>query len=173
MHAKWVFKHFQPWPGRRIRRLTALWIMGLLIGIILCNRGSFDAVRMLSGMSLASPAPPCLFLVCFLPVVLIAIALTSPFFQISYLAVFLSAVSHGFCGTLVYMAQGSAAWLLRPLLLFSASCTSVLMWWLLLQSMNKGRLYRNIRLAGALACFIYLIDLFLVSPFVSDLVKYF
>ena len=173
MHPKWVFKHFYPQSGRRVRLLAALWILGLLAGIILCSIGPYDAADILHSTVSVSPAPLSLFLICFLPVIFVAIALTSPFFLLSYFAVFLSAVSHGFCGIMIHVAQGSAAWLLRPLLLFSASCTSVLMWWLLLQSKNKSRLHRNIRLAGILSCLIYIVDLFLVSPFVGDLAKYF
>lgn len=173
MHSKWVFKHFYPWSGRRVRLLAALWILGLLVGIILCSISSYDAAGMLYNAISTSPAPLGLFLVCVLPVVFTAIALTSPLFQLSYLVVFLSAVSHGFCGIMIYIAQGNVAWLLRPLLLFSASCTSVLMWWLLLQSKTKSYLHKNIRLAGVMSCFIYIVDLFLVSPFVGDLAKYF
>lgn len=173
MHSKWVFKHFYPRPKRQLYILAALWTFGLLAGVLLCNLGLNDSAGVLLGAALTAPSPLGLFLVCMLPVTLTAIALVSPLFVLAYIIVFLGAVSHGFCGIMIYMAQGSAAWLLRPMLLFSSSCISVLVWWLFLKSEMKGHLHRNIRLVCILAFFIYAIDLFIVSPFVDDLAKYF
>lgn len=173
MHTKWVFKHFSARSGRQIRILAALWTMSLLTGIVLCCLSRFDAFSEFRFLFSDDPAPLSLFLVCVFPVVLIAIALTASLFGLVCLTVTMSGVSHGFCGIMIYIAQGSAAWLLRPMLLFSASFVSVLMWWLILQNETSGRLRKNIRLAGVLSCVVFVIDLFIVSPIVGDLVKYF
>lgn len=173
MHSKWVFKHFRPRSGRQVGFLAALWMVGLFAGIALCSLGSFDSAALLRSAVSVAPTPLGLFLTCVLPIALIAIAFTSSLFGLAYITVFLCAASHGFCGIMIYFAQGSAAWLLRPMVLFSAGFTSVIMWWLILQSESKSRLHNNVRLAGVLSCFVYIIDLFVISPLVGDLLKYF
>jgi len=173
MHSKWAFIHFYHQSRRQILFLATLWFTGLLFGILLCSLKSYDSVGILHRAVIDTPAPFALFLVCVLPVALTAIAVSLPLFGLIYPTVVLTAVSHGFSGTVIYIAQGSAAWLLRPLLLFSASCTSVLMWWLLLQDEPKRRLRKNVILAGVLSCVIFLIDLLVISPLVGELAKYF
>jgi hypothetical protein len=71
----------------------------------------------------------------------------------------------------ISIAFGSSAWIIRPLLLFSSGCSSVLMWWLVLRG-NAGRNYKkHICFAFFTSCLVYVLDLFLVSPFVGDLIK--
>ena len=173
MHYKWVFNHFQTRSRRPINTLATLWILGLLIGILLSCLAPYDFAEVFRLAFVSKPAPLQLLFVCVLPVAVAAIALSSSLFVFSYIAVFFCAVSHGFCGIAIYAMFGSAAWLLRPILLFSAGCSSVLMWWLFLQNETKSRLHSNIRIVGILSCLIFFIDLFIVSPFIGDLAKYF
>ena len=173
MHLKWVFKHFAPRLRSRILPMVALWTFSLLAGILLCALSSSDLVGLFRAACTASPAPAGRLLVCTLPIAVMAAALLSPLFVLSYLAVFLCGISHGFCGFAIYIAQGNAAWLLRPMLLFSAGCSSVLMWWLILQCQIRPRLHRNIRLSAVLSCVVYCIDSFVISPLIGDLSKYF
>lgn len=173
MHLRWVFTHFQPRSCRPGRSLVMLWTLGLLIGILLSCLASYDFTETFRLLFATEPGPLQLFFVCVLPVASVAITLSSSLYVFSYIAVFFCAVSHGFCGSAIYVMLGSSAWLLRPILLFSAGCTSVLMWWLLLQNETQSRFYRNIRIAGILSCLILFIDLFIVSPFIGDLAKYF
>lgn len=171
MHTKWVFKHFHPVRDRQICIFAALWVIGLLSGVLLCDHSAYDFSVIFFGAVNTDPLPLGLFLICALPATLSALAFTFSLFPITCLIVFSIAVFQGFSGTLVYMSVGSAAWLLRPMLLFSASCTSVLMWWLLLQCKDRRLKYKHIRLAFVFSCITFLIDLFLVSPLVSGLAK--
>lgn len=171
MHTKWVFKHFRPRAGKRNFFLVLLWDIGLVLGVLLCSLAPCDISDILFGAIYTKPSVFGLFLVCVLPVALTAISVRTSLFWFSYLTVFLSAVSRGFSGTAIYIAVGSASWLLRSLLLFSASCTSVLMWWLLLQADTGRHLRERMRLSLGLSCFVYIIELFFISPLVSDLVK--
>ena len=171
MHTKWVFKHFYPRSDRQICIFAVLWVIGLLSGVLLCKHSSFDVSIIFFGAVNTDPLPLILFLICVLPATLSAFAFSCSLFPIACLIVFSVALFQGFSGTLIYMSVGSAAWLLRPMLLFSASCTSVLMWWLLLQSKSGRLIYKNIRFAFVFSCITFLIDLFLVSPLVSDLTK--
>ncbi len=173
MHSKWVFKHFHRRPGNRIPLLLALWFTGLLIGILLCNSRAFDCAAVLRCAVAEMPSPIGLLLVCLLPVALTAIAVCSPLIGILYLTVVLNAISHGFCGTVIYIALGSAAWLLRPMLLFTSCCTSALMWWLILQNEGQNRNRKNIRTAGIVSGIVFIVDLFVVSPLVDNVSKYF
>ena len=171
MQSKWVFKHFRVRSNKQFCVLAILWGVGLLFGVWMCSHSPYVATAALYGVISTKPSMLSLLLVCILPVALSAIATCSMLFPVAYLLVFLSAVSHGFCGSAIHIAVGDAAWLLRPLLLFSGGCTSVLVWWLLLQGCVGSRLKKRICLAFCLSCVVYIIDLFLVSPFVGDLIK--
>lgn len=175
MHLKCLFKHFSFYPRSRFYLLAALWGGGLLVGILLSPSRFFEsATALLSALSV-SPAPISLFLTIILPIAITAIAVSTPLFVLSYFSVFLIAICHGFCGITVFLTMSSSSWLLRPLILFSSSCISVLMWWLLLHNSHGANknCAAEICLAGFLSCVIYIIDLFVISPFLSDLAKYF
>ena len=175
MHSKCLFKHFALLPRLRIQLLAVLWGTGLLVGILLSATCFRESTAVLRSALTVTTAPFLLFLTIALPVAVTAVALSTPLFTLSYPLVFFTAVCHGFCGILIYLAQGSSSWLLRPMILFSASCTSVLMWWLLIRNSKEKclSLGADIRLAGVLSCFIFVIDLFVISPLLTDLTKYF
>lgn len=171
MHSKWVFKHFYLRTSNQVYVLAILWVIGLLSGIILCSYSYCDFTGIFFGAVNVDPAPLALFLVCMLPVLLSAVAVSFSLFSITCLVVFAVAVFQGFSSMVVYIAVGSAAWLLRPILLFSASCSSVLMWWLLLQHKKGRRLHKSIHVVLISSSLTFVVDMFLVSPFVSDLAK--
>ena len=173
MHPKWVFKHFWSRSRSGFFPTAMLWMLSLLIGFLLCSQSPLDPVSAFQSVLSASSGPLGSLCVCVLPIVVMAIALLSPLFALSYLVVFLLGISHGYCGCMIYLAIGNASWLLRSLLLFSASCSSVLMWWLILQNETTHRLNKNIRFAGTLSCIFFVIDLLVISPIVGDLAKYF
>ena len=171
MHSKWVFKHFRFSSSKRNIVLALLWGGGLLAGILLCVVAPFDPKSTLYDVMCASPSLLSLFLVCVLPVLVTTVAVSTSLFSIVYVLVLLSAITHSFSGTAIYLAVGNAAWIVRPMLLFSAGGTSVLMWWLLLQRSAQYRGFKPACLALCLSCLIYILDLFLLSPFVGDLSK--
>lgn len=173
MHAKWVFKHFSSYAQGRVLYLVMVWALSLMAGILLCASASIDPYDTIQTTFSEPPSLVGRFFICVLPVASITAVLQSPLFVLSYLVVFLCGVSHGFCGFATYIALGDAAWLLQPLLLFSTGCSSVLMWWLISQGGAKSRIHKCIRPAVILCCVIYCIDLFVVSPLVADLSKYF
>lgn len=173
MHSKWVFKHFRARTGRRLSSLVILWALSLVAGILICALSAHDLDAVFRFAFTASPALPGKVLVCILPVAVTAVALLSPIYVLIYPVVFFSGISRGFCGCMIYMAQGNAAWLLRPILLFYAGCWSVLMWWLILQDHTGRPIHKHIRLASILSCITCIVDLFVVSPLIGDLSKYF
>lgn len=173
MHTKWVFKHFRSRSRKGFFPITMLWTVSLLVGFLLCICSSFEPISVLRSVLSAERGLLGSLFTCLVPIAVVAIALLSQLFPLSYLVVFLCGVSYGYCGCLIYLAAGVASWLLQSLLLFSAGCSSVLMWWLMLHSKTADLLHKNICIAGVLACVLFLIDLFIVSPIVDELAKYF
>ena len=171
MHSKWVFKHFCPHSGKRNFLLFLIWVIGLLLGTLLCNFASFNCIEFLYEAVSVKPSIPGLLLVCTLPVALSSIAICSRVFLIAYLLVFLNAISLGFCGTIINISFGSSAWIIRPMLLLSSGCASVLMWWLLLQNNLEKHNRKHIRLALIISCLVCILDFLFISPFVGDLIK--
>lgn len=173
MHVKWVFKHFSSRVQGRVPRLAIVWALSLLAGIFLCASASIDPYDTFCAIFSEPPSLFGRFLVYALPVASVIGALHSPLFALSCIVVFLWGFSHGFCGFAICTAISDAAWLLHPLLLFSASCSSVLMWLIILRGRTKSCIHKIIRLAVILCCVFYSVDLFIVSPLVSNLSKYF
>ena len=173
MHTKWVFSHFSIGSKLHIRMLFMLWFAGLTVGILMCKLCPDAFVSTMCNALHISPSPYGLLLAGILPVAVTAILLITSLYWLLYPMVFLRAVCLGFSAILIYIAQGSCAWLLRPMLLFSASCASVLMWWLLLTGNNKICLFRGIRFAAFLSCLMFIVDCFVIQPLFDDLSKYF
>lgn len=171
MHSKWVFKHFRPKTSMRNFRLILIWGIGLILGVLLCDTAPYNCTEMLYETISVKPSLLSLFLICVLPVSLSAIAVCLPFFPIAYLLLFLCSVTHGFCGTVVNLTFGSSAWIIRPLILFSSGCTTVLVFWILFQSHTGRCIKKNICLALTLSFLVCILDLFLVSPFLGDLIN--
>ena len=171
MHSKWVFNHFDYRSKGSVLSAVMLWISGIVTGIVLCLVNSHIAVNTLNDSISSSPKPYGLFLICVLPIVFVLLSRTRLLFALVYFMMFLVAISYGFCGMGIYVSLRSAAWLLKPMLLFSASCSSVLMWWLLLQVKMRQGFCRSVCLTAALSGLVFIADFFLVSPFVGDLAK--
>ena len=171
MHSKWVFKHFRPYESKRNLVLILTWCGGLLAGVLLCSHASYNYANIVYGAIHTCPSLPGQLVVCVLPVTVSALAVYLPLFPVAYILVLLSAVTHGFSGMAIFMAVGSAAWIVRPMLLVSSSCAFVLMWWLLLQRDAGSRTYKPVCLALCLSCLIGILYLFFISPFIGDLTK--
>lgn len=171
MHSKWVFKHFCPGSNKRNVLLAMLWGGGLLAGVSLCAYTPFATESILYGVMYAKPSLLSLFLIGVMPVLFTAVCAFTSLHPIAYVLILLSAITHGFSGTAIYLAVGSAAWIVRPLLLFTSSSTSVLMWWLLLQRNTRRGAHKQVGLALFLSLLVYLLDFFILSPLIGDLTK--
>ena len=175
MHSKWVFKHFLSLSKRHLQLLFLVWVAGLFLGMLLCATCNDQTAQLCTGVARAVANRFALVLVCLLPIVIVVIALFARLFFLAYPVVFLMAFSRGFSGFLVCMEQGSGAWLIRPMFLFSAGCTSVILWWLLIRNCNGRRLNfrKDIAIAIASLFVVNTIDLCFISPFLAGLSKYF
>ena len=169
MHTKWVFNHFGSRSKKWILVLLSLWILSLIVGILLCNLSAMDADNSYCTSLFAAPTPLGLLLVYTLPIAAVSFALQLPISAPFYFVISLTGISFGFTGAMVYLVQGSAAWLLRPMLLFSGGCASVLMWWLILKPETRRRRFPKLRLVAILSCISFVVDLFIVSPLLDDL----
>ena len=173
MQSRCLFKHFSTHTKLPIYILCLLWICGLLLGIMLASYSDHSLTDTLHNALLTAPQFSSLFLVVAIPVSLTAVAVSTPLFALSYPLIFLIALSHGYSGISIYLIYGSCAWLIRPLILFSASCTSVLIWWLLICGCDSCNHKADVRLTTIIFSIIFIINLFVVSPLFDDLTKYF
>ena len=175
MHSRCLFKHFSTYKKLPIYILCLLWICGLLLGIMLASYQDHSLTDTLHSSMLTTPRLSSLFLVVAIPVSLIVVAVSTPLFALSYPLIFLIALCHGYSGILIYLIEGNCSWLIRPLILFSASCTSVLIWWLLFRNCNSrcSKRRSDIQLAAVISFVIFIINSFVISPFLDDLAKYF
>ena len=173
MHLQCVFKHFSHRERKGVFLYIIVWITSLLVGILLCSASVQSSVDLFRDLFCVSPTVFGRVTICVFPIVIAASCFFPPLFVLSYFALASSGVAYGFCGCMIYLAWGSAAWALRPLLLFSAGSSSALMWWLIITRTTRIRMLNKIRCISVLSCVIFLIDLFVVSPIVGDLSKYF
>lgn len=153
--------------------LVSLWCLGLLFGILSSFACREDSYVILA--SIGKPASPfAVFLINGLPLAITAFALYRSIHFLLYPLFFLNAFCRAFCATLALML-GGGGWLIRFLFLFSGSCTSVLMWWLIFCHINErgNRFFHDVYLVSFLSCGISLIEIFLISPLLRELSNYF
>lgn len=173
MHSKWVFNHFRFRSEIQKLPLIVLWCLSLSAGIFLCTQSTCDLETLFVSLFAASPSFWCKLLVTTFSIGVAAVGFLLPGTVLYYLAVFLNGISYGFCGCAIYMAQGSAAWLLRMLILFPARFSSLLMWWFILQHRTAKDVSKCIRFVGVLICIAFVVDMFVVSPLLGDITNYF
>lgn len=171
MHSKWVFKHFEFQKKGHIPTLAMLWVLGLVTGIVLCGVSASNATNVFWDVLSTSPKPLGSLLVCLLPVSLVALLAVPSLAKLTYFLLPVLAVFHGFCGMCVYLAVGDGVWLLRPMLLFASSSVAVLVWQLIFRICAGRQLQKYICSTLLASCLIFIIDMFLISPFVGDLTK--
>jgi len=160
---------------RRLLLLTILWFAGLSAGMRCAVLFPYNAAHIFS-MSVKESLPPfSLCLTVAFPIAVVYVAFTCRAFALCYPLVFAEALCRGFSGVLIYLAPGSGAWRVRMLFLFSASITSVVMWWLLARHAGKSEpispkdFYTSSVVSGVAA----IIDIICISPFLSGFTKYF
>ncbi len=166
-------------PGSRISKSIALvtlfWFLGLLTGIGLAVVSPMDVTAIFRSAVSEQASPVLLFFVSAFPIMALTFALYLGAFPICSVLVFLNAICRGFSGMLIYLSLGSAAWLIRPLFLFSSSCVSVYMWWLIIRHFSKGRyhLFKDLSIVIILIFVTVMSDTFYISCFLTVLTKYF
>lgn len=174
MNTNLLFGHAITYRKLRFVILAFFWTIGFAIGISLAvlypKTSLFDIRQVLT--TYASPLS--LFFVVGLPISISVFSLWCPAFFLNYPLLFLNAMCRGFTGMLLYIALESGAWLIRFLYLFSGSCISVLIWWLLLRHPNQNcpAFSRDVRFVSILSCLIVVADIFFISPFLANISKY-
>lgn len=153
--------------------LSFPWVAGLLLGMHFAFNASTSISSLMHTVAYCRVSIVGLLLVLFFPLVISVIAISVPFFL--FPLSFIKALSYGFCFYSVMFAFGSAGWLFSMLLLFSDSCMSVLLNWLWCRHLFGKRhiLGRDVLYCALAAVSIGLVDYFLVSPYLTDLLYYF
>lgn len=171
MHFNCVFKHI----SRRVLSSPMCWFSGLMTGICsslwICHRLSW-----VQDIVYCKPVSP---------VACIATAFI-PFLSVVYflrgkqliglnLTLFLFAFGYGFSGSFIGFCFGSGAWLVRLLILSSASCSSVIIWFLVFrhwQSIEPPP--RSDYILPFAICFVIcLVNLLFIFPVLSSLAEFF
>ena len=175
MHTHSFFKHTPASYQFRICSLIFAWGIGLLVGMVLAIRNFAISVDSFFTAFITQPSLAQLLLAIGLPIVFVCLTLQFSVFYLSCLPVFITALCRGFCGMAIVLALGNRAWLIRLLFLFSSSCGSTLIWWLLLRHCQSRRtsFIKDVCAAGVLVCGIIAVELIVISPFLSQLTKYF
>lgn len=171
MNIKLIFNRFRICKRNKFMILFAFWVIGLVTGIIFAILFRLGSAPILNAAKETIRQPYFVLFVNILPIVLIAVAIHNHCRMFCLPLLFLEALCHGFCGMLPAFPFGDGAWLVRFFLLFSASCVSVVMWWLLLRhlSCNENSFSNDVLLACVLVCAVSLVDIYFISPQFSNL----
>ncbi len=92
-----------------------------------------------------------------------------------YPFVFADYLFRGFCGMIIYHIVGESSWLIRFLFMFSSYASSVVMWWFFFRCKQGSSrcILKNSYILLFSACLITVIDIFLISPLLEELIIYF
>ncbi len=174
MEFRALFQYCRRVVKSRLSLFALLWTCGLLIGI--CSANAYAFSYEIAGKSMISKQPLLIsvLFVTVIPIVLTFVSLRYVRWGCMCVVITVDAMSRGYCGTLVFHAFGSAAWLIRHLYLFSSICTSVLMWWLIVRHnrVDLNRFKRDGLICVLSAAVVAVADIYFVAPFLMDLSKY-
>ncbi len=153
---------------------SSVWIFGIVIGICLADAYAFSAGAVASALIAVRPSPIATLLITMLPVLMIGVSLWKASSIVCFATIAIDAVCRGYCSFMTFLSFGSAAWLVRGLVLFSGACTSVLMWWLLLRrgGTDPRRFKKDMVICILSAILISAVDILGISPFLSELAMY-
>ena len=154
--------------------LLMFWILGLCFGIWLAKSAPSIENFSLYGIVGLSPTLMGFIIICYIPVILNCIGLSTGFVLLSFIVVTLESVCRGFCGFFIYRLCGSGAWLLRLMLMFSSSVCLVIIWWNLFSYLAYGKTFRR-RVSCTIAIIVLvcvMVDYYFVSPFLHRVLMY-
>lgn len=154
--------------------LAFSWTLGLSAGVYFAGTMQSSVFSLMRAAASSRVSIVGLIVLLIFPLLLSAFAvyLSAP---ICLLPVsFCRGAAFGFCSLGALYAFGSAGWLVRLMLLFSASAMTVPLFWFWIRhiSGNKLLLRRDLAVCSALAVVIGIIDYFLVSPYLVMLMNY-
>ena len=147
-----------------------VWIIGILLGVIAAANRQNVAAEILKGALSKSPSLISCVLLGMARILIICLALRYRWSVIVYALLFTDAFCFGFCGIAIYLAAGEAAWLLRPLFLFSRIWCYIPIWWLLLHNTPSSKMLFT--WITVFCCLVVFTDFIFVVPMLLDLVKY-
>lgn len=157
----------------RVMLLAFLWISGLLCGtlFVLAAEDPFSSLMRTVAFNRVSIAGLAAVLVFPLIVSAVAVYMAVPTFILPIC--FVKAFCYGSSMFGASAAFGSAGWLMRLLLLFSDSCMMVPLLWFWCRHLTGRRdsLKRDLAVCAVFAVFIGIIDYFLVSPYLAELMN--
>ena len=154
--------------------ISFFWLLGLCFGISLAFFSTDRSAIMLHTAMEQNAPIVFVLLVGVLPIAILAMAIKYSLFWVACPLNLLTGMCRGYCGMLIFIAFRHGTWLLRTLFLFSSGIGSVLVWFLLIRNYTTaGQTFKqDLRLVAVVYLIIFAIDQLLISPFLSDLVKY-
>ena len=151
--------------------LALSWHFGLLCGVLITDKCDPDLLSLMRSAVLSRVSIVGLLAVTFLPFLLSAFAVifSSPWLMIPIS--FLKAFSFGYCASAVSTSFGSAGWLVRWLLLFSACCSVPVLYWFWLRHISGSQksLWMDLVLCAVIVLLIGCLDYRVISPFLVKL----
>jgi len=175
MHFNCVFKHNRAFDRQHSSLPVLCWISGLLVGVIFALWHRASCFTLLEDAVLVPASPFICVIAAAVPLTAIGLCLVTGRFPILYFFLFLYGLFHGFSGSFVSCLFPDGAWLVRILVLFSAGCTSALIWFLLVRSFQRGGslFSTDILTVAVLFTLTSLLNLLFISPVLSVLTDYF
>ena len=173
----WLYdsmQHVRHFYLRRKRKffLASIWICGLYFGSFAASQNS----ALVSMMRTAAQSR--VSIVSLLPVLLLpflisafAVSISKPWLII--LVCFSKAFSFGLHVGAISIAFGSAGWLARMLLLFSAGCCVPVLYWFWLRHFSgryRSAVWRDFGICSGIVLFIGFLDCGIISPYLASII---
>ena len=152
--------------------LALSWNLGFLSGLLIAVNGNSAFFSLMRAAASCRVSIVGLWIVTLLPFLLSVIAI---YFSRPYLIPvisFIHAFTFGYCVCGIAVAFGSAGWLVRWLMLFSAGCSSPIIYWFWLRHISgtAKSLWTDFALCAVVILFITSLDYRIISPFLANLI---
>ncbi len=147
--------------------LFLLWCAGLLIGSVLAQRDCDVLLSLVSTIGSSAISYVGLFFILFFPIL---VSFCSFYFRLPYLTFalcFIKGITYSYCVSGLLLTFGSASTLMHVLILFSDTLLLVPLFWLWIRNIgcHSARYKGDIGICIPFLLLIYLLDIFIVSPF--------
>ena len=164
-------KKSDPAYSKRVIVLALCWIFGLLFGLFFVSSAGENASDIIVLLSHQKASFLGLAAITLTPLIVSFAAIKYKKIYFLFPICFLKAFAYSSCLMSICVCFGSAAWLIRALLLFSDSCAVILLLWFCCRGLTCGKVVikQDIAVCSLVTAAVCTIDYLFVSPYLAKL----
>lgn len=157
-------------PNSRYTVFITVWLLGFFCGAVSAGYAEDICFSMMRTAFSTCVSIPCLLMASVLPVLFVVLTISFSYWWLLLPVTFAESLSFGFCGSLISLTYGSAAWLVKLLMLPNIFLLPVSCWFVLRNLQQKQiRWKRDAAIAIGIAGIVAAVYYFVMIPLMGRL----